>query len=289
MSITSESLDGVLYIVATPIGNLADISQRALDILKTVDLIAAEDTRQTAKLLQAYGITTPMRAYHEHNELKEATILASLIATGTKVALVSDAGTPLISDPGFRLVTKARELKLPVIPIPGPSALICALAASGLPSDRFLFIGFLPKNATQRLALFKSLETEPGTLIFYETGLRLKDTLLDLATAFTPPRHTVIARELTKKYETFLNGTPEQIVDLIIQDPIQTKGEHVLLVTGAKQKPAQDLEAAKRILKILLDELPINQATKLAARISGNTRNTLYQLALNLRQTQSDI
>jgi 16S rRNA (cytidine1402-2'-O)-methyltransferase len=275
---------GILYIIATPIGNLADISQRALDTLRSVDLIAAEDTRQTSKLLQAYGITTPMRAYHEHNEAKETPRLVSLIASGIKLALVSDAGTPLISDPGFRLVREARNLELTVIPIPGPSALICALSASGLPSDRFLFIGFPPRNTTQRIALFQSLLTEPGTLIFYEASSRLQATLLDLETVFAERRHMVLARELTKRYETFLCGTPGAIAARLAQEPIQTKGEHVLLVTGAGHHPPQESATAERILRILLEELPVKQAAKLAARISGNTRNELYKLALTIKQ-----
>ncbi|KOR28506.1 hypothetical protein TI03_04565 [Achromatium sp. WMS1] len=278
-----SSLHGILYIVATPIGNLADISQRAIDILTSVDLIAAEDTRQTMKLLQAHNVKTSMLPYHDHNENEQSQRLINLLLQGSKIALVSDAGTPLISDPGFRLVHEARKLKLTVIPIPGACALISALSASGLPSDRFLFLGFLPKSTNQRIALLQSLITEPGTLIFYEAGSRLQATLSDLATVFVTNRHVVLARELTKIHENFLCGMPDQLVAILAEEPKHMKGEHVLLVEGAKHQPPQKSNAAEQTLRILLEELPIAQAAKLAARLSGNPRNELYKLALTLQ------
>lgn len=275
-----SNLNGILYVVATPIGNLTDISQRALNILTTVDLIAAEDTRQTLKLLQVYGIKTPITSYHDHNEAEECHRLATLIANGAKLALVSDAGTPLVSDPGFRLVREARRLGLTVIPIPGPCALICALSAAGLPSDRFMFLGFPPKGAASREQLFQSVATEPGTLIFYEAGSRLQATIAILGNVLGKNRQAVLAREITKLYETFTAGTLESLAIAIQNDPLQIKGEHVLLVAGVGQNPPPDSTPATHILQVLLEELPIKQAVKLTARITGAARNDLYRTAL---------
>lgn len=274
---------GILYVVATPIGHLADISRRAIEVLSTVDLIAAEDTRHTANLLQYHNIRTPMIAYHDHNEIQEATRLASLIADGTKIALVSDAGTPLINDPGFRLVQEIKKLGLSITPIPGPCALICALSASGLPSDRFLFLGFPPRGEKQREQLFSSIATEPGTLIFYESGPRLQDTIESLKKILGIHRRAVLARELTKLHETFINGTLETLAAIVNSDPMQIKGEHVLLVTGTGTPPLKDSEDAKQILTVLLEELPVKQAVKLAAKISGHNRNELYRWALSMK------
>lgn len=274
---------GILYVVATPIGHLADISRRAIEVLSTVDLIAAEDTRHTASLLQYHNIRTPMIAYHDHNEIQEATRLASLIADGTKIALVSDAGTPLINDPGFRLVQEIKKLSLQIVPIPGPCALICALSASGLPSDRFLFLGFPPRGEKQREQLFSSIATEPGTLIFYESGPRLQDTIESLKKTLGVHRRAVLARELTKLHETFIDGTLETLATIVNSDAMQIKGEHVLLVTGTGTQPLKNSEDAKQILTVLLEELPVNQAVKLAAKISGHNRNELYRWALSIK------
>lgn len=273
---------GILYVVATPIGHLADISRRAIEVLSTVDLIAAEDTRHTASLLQYHNIRTPMIAYHDHNEIQEATRLAKLIAGGTKIALVSDAGTPLINDPGFRLVQEIKKLGLSITPIPGPCALICALSASGLPSDRFLFLGFPPRGEKQREQLFSSIATEPGTLIFYESGQRLQDTIESLKKILGIHRRAVLARELTKLHETFIDGTLETLATIVNSDPMQIKGEHVLLVTGTGTTPLKNSEDAKQILTVLLEELPVKQAVKLAAKISGHNRNELYRWALEI-------
>lgn len=274
---------GILYVVATPIGHLADISRRAIEVLSTVDLIAAEDTRHTASLLQYHNIRTPMIAYHDHNEIQEATRLARLIADGTKIALVSDAGTPLINDPGFRLVQEIKKLGLSITPIPGPCALICALSASGLPSDRFLFLGFPPRGEKQREQLFSSIATEPGTLIFYESGQRLQDTIESLKKILGVHRRAVLARELTKLHETFIDGTLETLATIVNSDLMQIKGEHVLLVTGTGTQPFKNSEDAKQILQILLEELPVKQAVKLAAKISGHNRNELYRWALSIK------
>jgi 16S rRNA (cytidine1402-2'-O)-methyltransferase len=278
---------GVLYVVATPIGNLRDLSLRALEVLGAVDLIAAEDTRQTGVLLREHGIQVPMTAYHEHNEAQETPRLAGLIAEGTRLALVSDAGTPLVSDPGFRLVRELRCRGLPVVPIPGPSALICALSAAGLPSDRFLFLGFPPRGSEQRQRLLRTLAREPGTLIFYESGHRVGGTLADLCAVFGEARRTVLARELTKVHETFLEGSPCALAARLREDPVQTRGEHVLLVEGAGHKAKQDDQEARRVLGILLRELPVRQAAGLAARLCGGRRNDLYRLALALTLAQA--
>ena len=275
--------DGVLYVVATPIGNLADIGRRALRVLSEVDLIAAEDTRQTAVLLREYGIDTPLAAYHEHNEDREAPRLAEQVAAGRRLALVSDAGTPLVSDPGYRLVREARERGLRVVPVPGPAALIAALSASGLPSDRFLFAGFPPRTAEKRQSWFRGLAAEPGTLICYESSHRIEATLADLCQVFGADRWVVLARELTKLHETFLQGSACELAQLLADDPMQRKGEHVLLVQGAGQDAACSEAETERVLAILLQELPVKQAAGLAARITGEKKNVLYQRALGMK------
>lgn len=277
-----SNTSGVLYVVATPIGNLGDISLRALETLKGADLVAAEDTRQTGILLRHYGINVPMLAYHEHNEAELAPRLAQEIAQGRRVALVSDAGTPLVSDPGFRLVQEVRRQGLAVVPLPGASALLCALSASGLPTDRFLFAGFPPRTAARRRDWLGLLEDEPGTLILYESSHRIQETLQDLCALFGAARRAVLARELTKCHETFLEGDACQLAKRLAAEPDQRRGEHVILLQGA---PAQDTAAdrqAERILRVLLEELPVRQAVALTARIQGGRKNYLYQLAMAL-------
>ncbi len=278
--ITNE--DGVLYVVATPIGNLSDMGRRALAVLTEVDLIAAEDTRKTAILLREYGIRTPMQAYHEHNEDKAAPRLVQSIAVGARIALVSDAGTPLVSDPGYRLVSEARRMGLRVVPVPGPSALIAALSASGLPSDRFLFAGFPPRSGDKRHTWLQGLAKEPGTLIFYESSHRIRDTLAELCRLFGDRRRVVLARELTKLHETFLNGDACRIAEILRADLNQSKGEHVLMVEGVGPGGAVDEIESERLLRILLEELPVKQAAALAARIGGGRKNELYGLALRI-------
>jgi 16S rRNA (cytidine1402-2'-O)-methyltransferase len=272
--------DGVLYVVATPIGNLADMGRRALQVLAGVDRILAEDTRQTAVLLREYGIDTPLSAYHEHNEEREAPKLAEQVAAGRRLALVSDAGTPLVSDPGYRLVHEVRARGLRVVPVPGPAALIAALSASGLPSDRFLFAGFPPRTSERRLAFFRALSAEPGTLIFYESSHRVAASLEDLCEVFGSGRRAVLARELTKLHETFLQGSACDLARVLAEEPVQSKGEHVLLVQGAGQAGAEAEVEGERVLRVLLQELPVKQAAALAARISGAKKNALYRLAL---------
>jgi len=287
----NESVEaGVLYVVATPIGNLADISQRALAVLDGVDLIAAEDTRHSGRLLQQYQITSKTLALHDHNERDRAPDVVARLAQGKSVALISDAGTPLISDPGFHLVRLARESGIRVVPVPGASAMIAALSAAGLPSDRFVFEGFLSSKSTARKKRLEAMGAETRTLIFYEAPHRLLDTLADMVAVFGADRHVVLARELTKTFETIRGDAVAALLEWASHDPDQQKGEIVLLVAGvsATEADAPDGEA-QRILKILLDELPLSQASALAAKITGSKKKPLYQLGLSLAGPKKDI
>jgi len=271
---------GILYVVATPIGNLGDISERARQVLAEVDCIAAEDTRETKRLLAHLGISTPLLAYHEHNERAAAERLLETLAEGRSIALVSDAGTPLISDPGYPLVSAARARGIRVVPVPGPSALICALSASGLPSDRFLFLGFPPRTETQRRAWFDGVKDEPGTLILYESPKRAAATLADLEAVLGDGRRLVLARELTKRFETFLAGAPSALRERLRDDPEQQLGELVILVEGRREATGDDSAEALRVLAILAEALPLAQAAALTARITGARKNALYRLGL---------
>lgn len=277
---------GVLYVVATPIGNLADLSQRAVQVLSEVNLIAAEDTRRTRQLLTHYGIHTRLWSSHEHNETERVPVLIERLEAGEDLALVSDAGTPLISDPGYPLVRAARARGLRVVPIPGANAAICALSAAGLPSDRFLFLGFPPRVAARRREWMAGVASEPGTLILYEAGNRAAVTLHELGEALGPGRRAVVARELTKRFETFLDGTLASLAERIAADPEQQMGELVVLVEGAGERSGESARLAEeeRVLQILLAELPLKQAAALAARITGGPKNRLYQTALDWHQ-----
>jgi 16S rRNA (cytidine1402-2'-O)-methyltransferase len=274
---------GVLYVVATPIGNIEDISQRALDTLKRVDLIAAEDTRHTRPLLKHYGIETPLRAFHQYNEHSQLEQLLQAIDAGQSIALVSDAGTPLISDPGFPLVRGLIARGGRVIPIPGASALTCALSASGLPTDRFLFVGFPPRQAGQRLSWLQALAEETATLVFYESSHRVVESVTAMAEAFGHEREGVIAREMTKLHETMLRGSLDRLVEQLQQDNDQRKGEFVILIKGADNQPGERFEVdVEHMLITLLAELPLKQAVALASRISGMKKNILYKQALRI-------
>lgn len=273
---------GTLYVVATPIGNLEDISARALRVLREVALIAAEDTRHSSRLLQHFGIATPLAACHEHNEREEGSRFLVRLQAGEDVALISDAGTPLISDPGYHLVRQARAAGVRVVPVPGACALIAALSAAGLPSDRFIFEGFLPAKAAARRARLELLKEEPRTLIFYEAPHRILECLSDLATVFGAERPALLGRELTKTFET-LQGLPlEQLHAWVEADSNQQRGECVLVIAGwqaPQGDEAVDAEAT-RVLDLLLKELPVKRAAALAAEITGVRKNLLYQLAL---------
>lgn len=272
---------GTLYVVATPIGNLDDITARALKVLRDVALIAAEDTRHSARLLRHFGIETPLAACHDHNERDAGGRFITRLLAGEDVALVSDAGTPLISDPGFHLVRAARAQGIRVSPIPGACALIAALSAAGLPSDRFSFEGFLPAKAVGRQGRLAALREDPRTLIFYEAPHRLDDCVADLVTIFGPDRHVVLGRELTKTFET-LRGLPAgELQAWIRADLDQQRGECVLLVAGWTAPEDAEVDAETlRILDLLLAELPVKRAAALAAQITGARKNLLYQLAL---------
>ena len=273
---------GVLYVVATPIGNLDDMTPRAIQILKQVDLIAAEDTRHSGRLLRHFGINTPTYAVHEHNERGQFQRLLGRLQKGESLALISDAGTPLISDPGFQLVRETRKAGVQVVPIPGASALICALSAAGLPTDRFLFAGFPPRTASRRREWLQVLLTERATLIFYEASHRICASLQDMVEVFGAGREVVIARELSKMFETFLSGDLASVAQQVADDANQQKGEFVVMLAGAAASDAEieQLEAA-RVLRLLLDELPVKQAAALAAKITGQKKNALYKLALS--------
>ena len=273
---------GVLYVVATPIGNLGDLTDRARKVLTDVDLIAAEDTRQTRRLLAHCGISTPLVSYHEHNEAGAAARLIETLVSGKDLALVSDAGTPLISDPGYDLVIAARARGIGVIPIPGANAAICALSAAGLPSDRFLFLGFPPRSGGERRTWIESLSREPGTLVLYESGRRAAETLADLATVLGETRRAVVARELTKRFETFLSGTARELAGRLETEDEQRLGEMVILVEGCRAPAEDDRDEQERVLRVLAGELPLRQAAGLAARLAGGRKNDLYRLGIEL-------
>ncbi len=276
--------NGVLYVVATPIGNLGDISARAVEVLTKVDLIAAEDTRHSRTLLNHFGIDSRMLALHEHNEHQALEKVIGRLKQGDAVALISDAGTPLISDPGFALVRECHSQGITVSPIPGPSAAIAALSVSGLASDSFLFEGFPNRNKAARRAEFEGLSHESRTMIFYESSHRVEACILDMADIFGADRPAVVARELTKLHETILHGTLGSLCEVLEQDPMQSKGEFVLIVSGRSEKKGDALGPdVERTLKLLMQELSLKQAASLTAKLTGEKKNRLYQYGLELQ------
>lgn len=268
-----------LYIVATPIGNLEDLSPRAIKILKNVDQIAAEDTRHSQKLLKHFGIITPLVSLHEHNETTSSKILLDCLKKNQSIALISDAGTPLINDPGYRLVKLVRGHNIPVIPIPGPCALITALCASGLACDRFIFEGFLPEKSIARQKKLLKFLHETRTIVFYEAPHRILALINDMLDVLGPKRYVVLARELTKTFEIIYGDNLGQLKNWLNSDKNQQKGEFVVLVKGAEYLNPYEIDT-QRILEILLNELPIKQATSIAAKITQEKKNKLYALAL---------
>ena len=287
-SAAANSPLGSLYVVATPIGNLDDISARALTILRSVALIAAEDTRHSARLMQHFGIGTPLAACHEHNERDQGGRFLARLLAGDDVALISDAGTPLISDPGYHLVRQARAAGIAVVPVPGACALIAALSAAGLPSDRFIFEGFLPAKAAGRRARLEQVKEEPRTLIFYEAPHRILECLQDMQSVFGDQRLALLARELTKTFET-LKGMPlAELAAWVAADSNQQRGECVVLVAGWQAPEGDEAVSAEamRVLNLLLAEMPLKRAAALAAEITGVRKNLLYQVAL---EQQKDV
>lgn len=276
---------GTLYLVATPIGNLSDITQRAIEVLSGVDLIAAEDTRHSQRLLAHLGIKTRLQACHEHNEEQMTPRLLDELAAGRSIALVSDAGTPLISDPGYRLVSQAHERKIPVVPVAGVCAAIAALSAAGLATDRFSFEGFPPAKQGARLRFFEALAGEQRTMIFYVSCHRIVETLKDMQSTFGDNRRLSFARELTKTFETIKRATLAELIPWVEADENQRRGEIVLVVEGAPEEKADSSET-DRLLSILLEDLPVKQAVKLVVKITGEHKNEIYKRALELRENK---
>lgn len=270
---------GTLWVVATPIGNLDDFAPRAVEVLKAVAVIAAEDTRTSRTLLARYGIATPLVALHEHNERATTARLIERLAQGESVGVISDAGTPLISDPGYHLVREAHEVGIRVSTVPGPCAPVAALSIAGLPTDRFAFEGFLPAKGAARRARLQVLAAEARTLVFFESKHRIVETLEDLRDSFGPSREAAIARELTKLYETVLRGSLATLAQRVATDAEQRLGEFVVIVAGAEEADADALRLreGERVYTLLAAELPASRAAKLAAAITGAPRNALYK------------
>ncbi|MFS2221239.1 16S rRNA (cytidine(1402)-2'-O)-methyltransferase [Pantoea sp. B65] len=274
-----------LYIVPTPIGNLGDITQRALTVLTSVDLIAAEDTRHTGLLLQHFAINARLFALHDHNEQQKTEQLLAKLQEGQSIALVSDAGTPLINDPGYHLVRRCREAGIRVVPLPGACAAITALSAAGLPSDRFCYEGFLPAKSKGRCDTLRALQQEPRTLIFYESTHRLLDSMQDIATVLGADRYVVLAREITKTWESIQGAPIGELLAWVKEDENRRKGEMVLIIEGYKQQADDALPAeALRTLALLQAELPLKKAAAITAEIHGLKKNALYKYALEQQE-----
>jgi len=277
---------GTLYIVATPIGNLDDLSARATKVLAGVDVVAAEDTRHSGRLLSHLGLQKRLIALHDHNEKDRAAGLLAELAAGRDVALISDAGTPLISDPGYVLVREARASGFSVSPIPGACALVAALSAAGLPTDRFLFVGFLPAKRSGRRSGLESLANEVATLVFYESPHRILESLRDIGEVLGAGREVVLGREITKTFETFYSGSVGEVLAELEQDAHGTRGEFVVMVRGAEARPGNSEATTMdvdRVLTVLLAELPVKKVAKMAAELTGLSKNELYQRALALK------
>lgn len=281
---TDSAQFGTLYIVATPIGNLADMTYRAVEVLRQVGAIVVEDSRHSAKLLQHYNIKTSVDVVHDHNERENSVKLIEKLRRGIDLALISDAGTPLISDPGHWLVKRAIDQGIRVVPVPGASAAIAALSISGLPNDRFCFEGFLPAKQQARLNRLEDLLHESRTLIFYEAPHRILETLEDMDTVFGSDRPAVIARELTKTFETVLRGSLQELLNIVSQDENQQKGELVVLVHGVETAANFDEQFQDQLLQLLIPEMPLKKAAAITAQLTGGRKNQLYDRALKLRE-----
>ena len=275
---------GTLYVVATPIGNLGDMVPRAVEILQSVKAIACEDTRHSKKLLDHFRIDTPLMAYHDHSDKKSSHKILVQLSAGNDIALISDAGTPLISDPGYRLVLAARQQGISVIPVPGACAAVAALSVAGLPTDRFRFIGFLPAKSTQRKKVLEELSAVPETMVFYEAPHRILETLKDSVEVFGPEHSGFIARELSKNFETYLHGTLAELVEIVEADSNQQRGEIVLVLAGREEAASAVTVDGERVLRLLLAELPTAKAAALTAKITGGDKKQFYQMALALKE-----
>ena len=280
----SDQEEACLYIVATPIGNLSDMSQRAIEVLQQVDVIAAEDTRHSGFLLQHFAIKTPSISLHDHNEQQRSETLLEKLQQGESIALISDAGTPLISDPGYKLVSLVREHNIRVVPVPGSCAVITALSASGLASDRFSFEGFLPSKQGARQQALQMLVDESRTMIFYDAPRRLNGTLSDMVEVFGDDRPACLARELTKLHETITTQPLRELLEWVSEDSNQLKGECVLLVEGVKQQKDASETEINRVLGLLLKELPVKKAAAITSSLLEVSKNTAYDMALKLQQ-----
>lgn len=277
-------IPGTLYLVSTPMGNIGDMSFRAVEVLTRVDLIACEDTRHSTPLLKHFGISTRLVSLHSHNETHKSTQLLEALVAGTDIAVISDAGTPLIQDPGYELVVLARAEGIKVVPVPGACALIAALSVSGLPADRFCFEGFLPTTSAARQTVLQNFLLETRTVIFYEAPHRIVDSLQDMQAVLGNHRDIVIARELTKIYEEIISGSLTTVLSAVLADHNKQKGEFVILLKGvSKKQMGQALVSDESVLQALLAELPVKQAVLLAAKITGHHKNHLYAMALALK------
>ena len=276
-------MSGILYIVATPIGNLSDITIRAVEILKKVDAVLAEDTRHTKKLFDHYEIDSPLVAFHEHNENEKVDYILAQIGSGKSLALVSDAGTPLISDPGYNLVLEAKKNGISVVPIPGPSALIAALSSSGIECNNFTFFGFLPSKQTARLRLLKTKKSLNETIIFYESPKRILAALMDMLEVFGEKRQVCLAKEITKSFETILNDNLVNLIEYLTSDSSHQKGEFVIIISPVNKVDLDEAQVQlEKILPILCAEMGASQAAKLAAKITGIDKKHCYKRAINL-------
>ena len=276
-------MSGILYIVATPIGNLSDITIRAVEILKKVDVVLAEDTRHTKKLFDHYEIDSPLVAFHEHNENEKVDYILAQIGTGKSLALVSDAGTPLISDPGYNLVLEAKKNGISVVPIPGPSALIAALSSSGIECNNFTFFGFLPSKQSARLRLLKTKTSLNETIIFYESPKRILAALMDMLEVFGEKRQVCLAKEITKSFETILNDNLVNLIEYLTSDSSHQKGEFVIIISPVNKVDLDEAQVQlEKILPILCAEMGASQAAKLAAKITGIDKKHCYKRAINL-------
>jgi 16S rRNA (cytidine1402-2'-O)-methyltransferase len=276
--------NAALYIVATPIGNLQDMSARAIEVLKSVACIAAEDTRHSASLLQQFNISTPTLSLHDYNERDRVERILERLQQGESIALISDAGTPLISDPGYFLVKEAREAGIRIVPLPGPCAAIVALSAAGLPTDKFIFEGFLPAKTKARVDRLTFLANETRTMIFYEAPHRILDLLEDMQKVFGDDRMVVIARELTKMFETIHSANLKELIAWVKSDSNQERGEMVVIVKGIEE--ASPIANAQVLLELLLKELPLKKAVEIAAQVTNEKRNELYEMGLQIKNAK---